>query len=334
MSPNDEDMGYLEDKAARIDLDVLKAELGVDAFALGRDGVEALRPAPTSRPRTSRASSAGYTGKGTKTIVPSEARVRMDFRLIPNISPGQGDREAARASRRPRASTTSRSRARRGPRIPTRSARARTSPNPSSPPRTRSMASRPSSTASRPRARSCKHVWIPCVLTGLRQPRLQPARAGREHPHRQVHQGHQVRRRHHGTFRPLLTPAGRHRMPRYRLRHLPRLRRHDGASAGAGRRPIPKLCTLTSIAKSHPGPRRLVHGDHQPRHRPGARRSPASTSTPRSTPRNTRPAPPRSMPSSHLLTNYGTRRGGDAAGRPAGRSTSFPASTPTAPNSR
>ena len=30
---------------------------------------------------------AGYTGKGTKTIVPSEARVRMDFRLIPRISP-------------------------------------------------------------------------------------------------------------------------------------------------------------------------------------------------------------------------------------------------------
>ena len=30
---------------------------------------------------------AGYTGRGRKTIVPGEARVRMDFRLIPNIQP-------------------------------------------------------------------------------------------------------------------------------------------------------------------------------------------------------------------------------------------------------
>ena len=30
---------------------------------------------------------AGYTGPGMKTIVPNEARVKMDFRLIPNIQP-------------------------------------------------------------------------------------------------------------------------------------------------------------------------------------------------------------------------------------------------------
>lgn len=87
--PNEEDMGYLEDKAARIDFDLLKAEMGVDAFALGRDGVEALRARTYEPTANIQGIIGGYTGKGTKTIVPSEARVRMDFRLIPNISPAK-----------------------------------------------------------------------------------------------------------------------------------------------------------------------------------------------------------------------------------------------------
>ena len=29
----------------------------------------------------------GYTGPGHKTIVPSEAKVRIDFRLLPNMNP-------------------------------------------------------------------------------------------------------------------------------------------------------------------------------------------------------------------------------------------------------
>ena len=36
---------------------------------------------------------AGYTGKGRKTIIPNEARVRMDFRLIPNIQPADAIRK-------------------------------------------------------------------------------------------------------------------------------------------------------------------------------------------------------------------------------------------------
>lgn len=87
--PNEEDMGYLEDKAARIDFDQLKAEMGVDAFALGRDGVEALKARTYEPTANIQGITGGYTGKGTKTIVPAEARVRMDFRLIPNISPAK-----------------------------------------------------------------------------------------------------------------------------------------------------------------------------------------------------------------------------------------------------
>ncbi len=87
--PTSEDLGYLEDKAARIDFDLLKDEMGVDAFALGRDGVDALRARTYESTANIQGITGGYTGKGTKTIVPSEARVRMDFRLIPNISPAK-----------------------------------------------------------------------------------------------------------------------------------------------------------------------------------------------------------------------------------------------------
>jgi acetylornithine deacetylase/succinyl-diaminopimelate desuccinylase-like protein len=85
--PNEEDMGYLADKAARIDFDMLKDEMGVDAFALGRDGVDALKARTYEPTANIQGITGGYTGKGAKTIVPAEARVRMDFRLIPHISP-------------------------------------------------------------------------------------------------------------------------------------------------------------------------------------------------------------------------------------------------------
>ena len=52
-----------------------------------RDGVDAIR-ARTYEPTANIAGMlSGYTGPGSKTIVPGEARVKMDFRLIPNIQP-------------------------------------------------------------------------------------------------------------------------------------------------------------------------------------------------------------------------------------------------------
>ncbi|WP_157973614.1 M20/M25/M40 family metallo-hydrolase [Tropicimonas sp. IMCC34043] len=85
--PDAEDDGYLADKAARIDFDMLREEMGVDQFVLGRDGVDALRARTYEPTANIQGIVAGYTGPGTKTIVPKEARVRMDFRLIPNIQP-------------------------------------------------------------------------------------------------------------------------------------------------------------------------------------------------------------------------------------------------------
>lgn len=85
--PNEEDEGYLADKARRIDFDLLRADLGVSEFVLGRDGVDALRARTYEPTANIQGIIAGYTGQGTKTIVPKEARVRLDFRLIPHMQP-------------------------------------------------------------------------------------------------------------------------------------------------------------------------------------------------------------------------------------------------------
>ena len=82
-----EDEQQLRDKTARVDLQALKDEWGIDAFALGRDGIDAIRARTYEPTANIQGMVAGYTGPGTKTIVPHEARARLDFRLIPNIQP-------------------------------------------------------------------------------------------------------------------------------------------------------------------------------------------------------------------------------------------------------
>ncbi len=83
----DEDEAQLSEKARRVDLDKLKAEWGITEFALGRDGVDAIRARAYEPTANIAGLISGYTGPGSKTIVPNEARVKMDFRLIPNIQP-------------------------------------------------------------------------------------------------------------------------------------------------------------------------------------------------------------------------------------------------------
>ena len=66
----------------------LKESWGVDAFDRGLSAGEALYEM-LLRPTANIAGiMAGYTGPGSKTIVPSEAFVKMDFRLVAGQSPG------------------------------------------------------------------------------------------------------------------------------------------------------------------------------------------------------------------------------------------------------
>ena len=66
----------------------LTASWGVDSFDRGLTGREALKEM-LLRPTANIAGiESGYTGPGSKTIVPSEAFVKMDFRLVAGQSPG------------------------------------------------------------------------------------------------------------------------------------------------------------------------------------------------------------------------------------------------------
>jgi acetylornithine deacetylase/succinyl-diaminopimelate desuccinylase-like protein len=66
----------------------LRASWEVEALDRGLAGQDALREM-LLRPTANIAGiQAGYTGPGTKTIVPSEAYVKMDFRLVAGQSPG------------------------------------------------------------------------------------------------------------------------------------------------------------------------------------------------------------------------------------------------------
>jgi acetylornithine deacetylase/succinyl-diaminopimelate desuccinylase-like protein len=83
----EEEIGQLEANAARLDLNKLREEWGISEFALGRDGVEALRARAYEPTCNIAGLSSGYQGPGSKTIVPNEARAKLDFRLPPLIDP-------------------------------------------------------------------------------------------------------------------------------------------------------------------------------------------------------------------------------------------------------
>ncbi|MEX2500829.1 MAG: M20/M25/M40 family metallo-hydrolase [Trueperaceae bacterium] len=85
--PNEEDEAQVRAKAERVDLGALKRDWGIDAFALGRDGAEAIRARAYEPTANIAGLIAGYTGPGSKTIVPNEARAKMDFRLVPHMDP-------------------------------------------------------------------------------------------------------------------------------------------------------------------------------------------------------------------------------------------------------
>ena len=83
----DEEREQLEANAARLDLDELKAGWGITEFALGREGIAALQARAYEPTCNIAGLTSGYQGPGSKTIVPNEARAKLDFRLPPLIDP-------------------------------------------------------------------------------------------------------------------------------------------------------------------------------------------------------------------------------------------------------
>ena len=85
-SPSDKDLEAIE--KIPFDETALKASWGLEAFDRDLTDREAIKEM-LLRPTANIAGiQSGYTGLGSKTIVPSEAFVKMDFRLVSGQSPG------------------------------------------------------------------------------------------------------------------------------------------------------------------------------------------------------------------------------------------------------
>jgi acetylornithine deacetylase/succinyl-diaminopimelate desuccinylase-like protein len=65
----------------------LGQDLGLPELLGGVKGTEAVRQLLYSPTCTICGMLAGYTGEGAKTVLPHEARVKLDFRLVPNLEP-------------------------------------------------------------------------------------------------------------------------------------------------------------------------------------------------------------------------------------------------------
>ena len=83
----DEEMDQLTENEKRLDMDTLKEEWDITEFALGREGVEALKARAYEPTCNISGLTCGYQGPGSKTIVPNEARAKLDMRLPPLIDP-------------------------------------------------------------------------------------------------------------------------------------------------------------------------------------------------------------------------------------------------------
>lgn len=65
----------------------LKADFGISRLIGGVKGVEALKRHLYGPTCTICGFRSGYIGEGPKTVLPSEAMVKLDFRLVPNLEP-------------------------------------------------------------------------------------------------------------------------------------------------------------------------------------------------------------------------------------------------------
>ena len=85
-APSREDLEAIE----RISFNeaALRASWGVDSFDRGLTGREALKEMLLRPTANIAGMQSGYTGPGSKTIVPAQAFVKMDFRLVAGQSPG------------------------------------------------------------------------------------------------------------------------------------------------------------------------------------------------------------------------------------------------------
>ena len=87
VEPTAEEMEHLRRIAAQRDDELRRRDLGLDAFLLGLSGIQLLKRNLFQPTCTICGIGAGYTGQGSKTVLPSRAIAKLDFRLVPNQRP-------------------------------------------------------------------------------------------------------------------------------------------------------------------------------------------------------------------------------------------------------
>ena len=85
--PTDADEALVDAEAARVDERLWRKELGIEAFANGRDLRGAVRDRRYRPTCNICGLTSGYQGPGSKTIVPAYASAKLDFRLPPDLKP-------------------------------------------------------------------------------------------------------------------------------------------------------------------------------------------------------------------------------------------------------
>ena len=74
-------------KKEPFDEKAFKKEFGIDSFVNGKNGLEAKKALVGGATCNIAGFVSGYTGDGAKTVLPSKALVKIDFRLVPNMDP-------------------------------------------------------------------------------------------------------------------------------------------------------------------------------------------------------------------------------------------------------
>ncbi len=82
--PTPEDLVQLERIASTRDDAALLRDLGLDQYLLGLEGVELLKRHLFQPTCTICGFASGYSGPGSKTVLPKVARAKVEFRLVPN----------------------------------------------------------------------------------------------------------------------------------------------------------------------------------------------------------------------------------------------------------
>jgi acetylornithine deacetylase/succinyl-diaminopimelate desuccinylase-like protein len=87
LEPTAEEMEHLRRMAAQRDDDLRRRDLGLESFLLGLTGIQLIKRNLFQPTCTICGIGSGYTGQGSKTVLPSRAIAKLDFRLVPNQRP-------------------------------------------------------------------------------------------------------------------------------------------------------------------------------------------------------------------------------------------------------